>query len=225
MTLDELEAEFRRIADDTAATPLYAAASVPGWAAEAETEACIRGRLLYDDSSDFLTYTLDPADLSNLVLEPVVQVIDAAWYTPTSGGRARKLDLVGLDWINERNECQPVTGKPTALARVGVSGLRLWPTPDSNAGGTLALHVYRTPLMPMEEGDDEPEIDPIHHAGLVHWICYRAFQTKDGEEGDAALSAMHYNLFEAQFGARPTANALRQQAAKRRVTTRYGGIP
>ncbi len=221
MDLLELKTEARRSADDSAAAPLYDDEFMAKAASEAEREACIRARLIYDETSDFLQHAV-VAGAQYFEPDPLVQVIDAATYTPT-GGTARALELTGVDAIRDRDPTFRFAGKPLLLARVG--GLcRIWPKVDTTGAGIVALSVYRLPLYDLEDDDDEPEIELKHHAGLVHWMLHKAYQTKDGEQGDAALSEMHLGMFVAQFGARPNADAQRRQAERRRITTKFGGI-
>lgn len=51
MTLSDLIAAFRTEAADQAEPPLWSDAEIAGYLADAESEACIRARLLFDESS------------------------------------------------------------------------------------------------------------------------------------------------------------------------------
>lgn len=224
MDLNAIRTEVRRIADDKTDPPHNTDADLAKSASEAEREACVRGRLLYDDTSTFLTINVNPADLAalNTAVNPLVDEIDAGFYLASGSTRRQGLTICGLDWINQRDPGNSMTGQPSHIARVGARGLRLWPRPTT--AGVLTLSAWRRPLLDMDTGADEPEIEAKHHDGLIDWMLYRAYQTKDAENGDAELSKLHYNLFEARFGPRRDADAQARFREHRRVTTRYGGL-
>lgn len=223
MDLEDLMAEFRQQADDKGFQPLYVDEDLPKWANEAEREAAVRARLLFDDTSAFLTLPVVAATV-RYAIDPRIQVIDGAFFAPTVG-RQRLLDLTGLDDLRQHDThlCR-TCNRPAALVHIEQSAIRLWPIPTSTVAGSLKLEVYRLPLEDMVDSDDAPEIGAIHHLGLVDWMLYRAYATKDGEDGDPVRSKTHYDAFEARFGERPTADVLRRHREKRRVTTTYGGL-
>jgi hypothetical protein len=156
--------------------------------------------------------------LAATALDPRIDRIIAATFTPTGSTSATELDLTGMDWLRE--QCDWATrscSRPYKLVHLR-GEVRLWPTPS--VAGTLQLAVYRLPLSPMEADEDTPEIDEQHHDGLVDWMVYKAYQTKDGEQGDRERSQDALALFEARFGPRDSADVRRRQNERRRVTTR-----
>ena len=46
----------------------------------------------------------------------------------------------------------------------------------------------------MEDGEDEPVIDAIHHRKLVHWACWRALNKRDSEQRSTADADRHLAL-------------------------------
>lgn len=218
MDLGELIEEFRRRADDVATSTLYDDAALARFATEAEREAAERGRLLYDDTSAGITTYAVVASTPRILLDPAVFDIDAASFTASGGGRALELDLVGIDWIREQPDWQTrEVSRPWALAMVGREA-RLFPGP--RVAGTLQLSVYRYPLDALEDPLDEPEIAPEHHEGLIDWMLYRAYSTKDGEAGDDRRAAQALADFTDRFGEREQAGVTRRRRERRRINTR-----
>lgn len=218
MDLGELIAEFRRRADDTAGTVLYDDAALARFASEGEREAAERGLLLYDDTSESITtYAVAPGN-PRVTLDQAVFRVDAATFTPTSGGRPLDLNLVGIDFVRAQPGWDSREASRPWMAAVVGRELRLYPLP--RVAGTLQLAVYRYPLDPLEDDGDEPEIDAQHHDGLVDWMLYRAYATKDGEQGDDARSRLALSEFTDRFGERETADVNRRRGERRRVTTR-----
>lgn len=218
MELSELIVAYREDADDEHGFKLYPDAQLARWATEAEQEAALRARLLYDDSSDLTTITTT-ADAGVVALDPAVFAIDRATFTPSTGGRACALQLVGLDVIRDHYDWESRSAtRPYYVAHYERSSLRLWPTPA--VIGTLQLGVYRLPRAPLEDMSDEPEIPPEHHRALVDWMLYRGFNKKDSEQYDPQRAAAALDRFEAAFGKRDTANVMRRHRERRSVTTR-----
>lgn len=218
MTLDELRAEARRRADDTATPPQFTDADLALHATEGEREACLRGSLILDVDSTLTTFAIAAAQ-STVTLDALVDRIDAATFTPSTGGRAQPMDIVGLDHLRDACDWDTRTcTRPYQIAMVSRSVARLWPTPS--VAGTLQLAVYRYPLLALEDADDEPEIGVEHHDGLIDWMLYRMFGTKDSETGDPQRAAQALSDFTERFGPRPDADTQRRRREKRRITTR-----
>lgn len=219
MELSELRAEFRRQADDTAAQPLYEDDAIAQWASEAQREACIRARLLFDDTTQRVTQYAITANQPIVKLHAAVDVIAAASFIPTGSTCRKELGLVGLDYIKDQCDWSTRTSsRPCHLAHLKKGQARIWPTPSVD--GTLYLETYRLPLNDLEEDDDEPEIDEDQQLGLVAWMLFRAFSVKDAEMEDPARAKQALAEFIEQFGERPDADARRRQRERRRVTTR-----
>ena len=215
MLAGDILALFRERADDEVAEYLYSDVSAYRWMSEGEREAALRANLLWDDSNFVIDVVANTATYD---LDPLVLHIDAARLTP-SGARAIDLEQRGLDWVRSQCDWDTRTAtRPWVIAHVPPAQVRLYPTPS--LAGSLALSVYRLPFYDMEGQDDEPEIPAAHHDGLVDWMLYRAFTTKDGEQQDPQRAAEAYDRFEQRFGQRPDATTLQRQQARRRITTR-----
>lgn len=215
MTLSDLIDEFRRRASDNATPPDFSDAQCGIFATEAEKEACLRAKLLLDDSGDFDQAIA--AGQATILLDPLVLELSAASFTPT-GSTAADLTLTGMDWIRDQCDWQTRTcSRPWRLAQLRDS-LRLYPIPS--VAGSLSLSLYRFPANAIADLTDEPEIPVQHHDGLVDWMLFKAFSTKDSEYEDEKRAATALGLFEQRFGPRPDADTLRRQQERRRVTTR-----
>ncbi len=195
-----------------------------GFASEGEREAAIRGRLIYDDTTAAITSIAVVAGQHTYTLDPLIDAIDAVSFTRADSLRPRDLDLTGLDSLREDDAWQMrISSRPyKAVHLEPQSAIRIWPQPSQ--AGTLALAVYRAPLYDLEEDDDEPEIPARHHDGLVSWMLYRVYSSKDSELNDDARAGAALAEFTSRFGERNTADVMRRHRERRRVTTRYGGL-
>lgn len=216
MELADLRREYRRRADDNVVPPHTSDEDVARLATEAEREAAVRALLLYDDGPDFDIAVV--AGTASYNYDPLIHRIEGVSVQLAAGGRPYDLDRVGLDWIHDQCDWQGRTGRPEVVADDGRGRLHLWPTPSQAA--TLSLRVYRYPRLALEEDDDEPEIRAEHHEGLVDWMLYRTWSTKDGEQEDSARAALVLAEFERRFGPRETADVMRRHRERRRVTAR-----
>ena len=82
------------------------------------------------------------------------------------------------------------------------------PYPAPTGSGTVALSVYRYPLDPMVAPEDEPEIRPRYHRGLVQWMLFRVFSRPDADHFNADKADRARKLFIQQFGEEPSARNL-----------------
>lgn len=221
MNLAALIAVARERLDDEIEPYLVSDTSLAAWATEAEREACLRARLLFDDEPGEPTVIRIGPGQGVYRLDPRVLFVDTADLIWGDGSRPFRLPLKGLDWIRERSRSASSNGTPEVVADDGRGRLHLWPRPLR--AGRLHLAVYRAPLTPLVEPDDEPEIGREHHEGLLDWMLYRAFQIKDRELEDVARAALALAEFARRFGDRPTADVLRRHRERRRTITRYGG--
>lgn len=216
MELSEITRLFREQADDTAAPYLVSDEVAFLYAAEGEKEAAIRARLIRQTGGALATFAV-AANQQTITLDPRIFWVEDAEFQATSGGRPRRLDPKGMDWIRDQCDWQGRTSRPDYFVHDDRS-VRMWPTPSQ--AGTLTLTVHREPLYPMEDGADEPEIPQQHHEGLVQWMLYRAYSQKDSEIYDPQRAQPAYQRFVELFGERDSANVMRRHRDRRRITTR-----
>ena len=204
MTLTDLILSVRGRVDDVATPPLCSDALFTLYANDAENEACRRARLLLDSSTAQVCHLVIVATTISYLLEPCVIFIRRAKWTAADGSTtilrpvsSRDLDKMDSNWDTQ-------TGPPRAFViDTTVGTFRPWPTPDT--AGTVDLTVVRTPIVPMQDGGDEPEIPPRFHAGLEHWMRKRYYDMQDAEIKDPKKSVEAEADFEREFGKKSSA--------------------
>lgn len=211
MTLLDLIAQFRSDADDAVTPYLWSDADVKRWLNEAEQEAAVRAKLLYDDSTDSICKVAVQAGVASYTLNAKIHDIEHAYLLEASGAtHLGILDRLELD--RTKPDWRTVTRKPEALVRDD-KRIRLDCIPD--AAYTLKLEVYRLPREDMENDEDQPEIAAVHHRHLVHWALHRAYSKPDAETKNEDKAALAEAKFERIFGPRPDANLRRRQQANK----------
>lgn len=213
MTLDELIAACRSKSGDTASPTLW---SDDQWTValnEAQTEACIRAKLIEDDS--IISYAV--------ALDPYVKIPARAFSVRSVlvGGVAIALlargdfeDRRSRDWTSD-------TGSPTECYRIG-DKLRLYPTPIANADVTMVAFCAPKSEMLLDDADTaEPEIPSRLHIKLVDWALALFFGEPDVDHFNAGLSAVHDGRFTEVFGPRPVETETKRAALK--VRRHYRG--
>ncbi len=216
-----LIAAYRARADDEIEPYFATDEELLRHASEAEREACARARLIWDDTSAFLTLTV-VADQRDYLLDERIDRIENAAYVAAAGSTCA-LRLGDSDDLFDANHDSNRTGRPVRAARRGRI-LRLWPTPTAAHLGVVRIACYRFPLAAMEDPSDEPEIPYQHHTGLVDWMLHRVFSRPDADQKDDPRSTEALAMFTHRFGERPSADVQRRHDERRRVTTRYGGL-
>jgi hypothetical protein len=231
MEFCELEARFRKRADDAVAPYFSDSDTVRAWFNEATAEACIRARLIFDTTSSFCTIPIS-ADQAVYTLDPCIDRIAAAWLTarqtilegtdqsaldrgsvgpPRHAHRVSCASLWGRNWRTRK-------GSPVYYVQ---DGRRLQLVPIPAEADTLNLSVYRIPTddEQMDTPSDEPAIEGKWHERLIDWALFRAYDDKDGEENDDSRARLALARFEQSFGLRPDANVERKRNERRARTT------
>lgn len=219
MDLGELTKQYRTDADDFADPPLSSTASVRGWFNEAQEEAAIRARLLFESSNpDVCQIPVDAAAVTAgtrvFILHSSVFEITRAVFIPTDSTTEYELyltDRVAQDrahpgWRN-------LVDIPAQLIH---DDTRIELGCKPSVPGIIHIECYRTPLTLIEDRPDEsPEIHRTHHRHLVHWVLHRAYSRPDSDLYDPDRAATEEAMFTAQFGIRPDANNRRDVEANR----------
>src|SRR5574337_1186558 len=89
----------------------------------------------------------------------------------------------------------------------GESLVRLRPEVIVVRRGPLARERLR-----VDDPKGAPVVDVPNIEELKHWVGHEAYLTADGERNDPAASALHLQLFENRFGARPTLHEMARWA-------------
>ena len=220
MTLEDLIRRFRIDATDTVPNPyLFADEWIADWLSDAEQEAAIRGRLLYEADNTAVceiavavgvtSYPLH-ASLYELV-EPRFQATGETRSKPLYLTTREELTRARPDWRNDE------AGAPCYIIQDD-SRITLWPRPDVT--GTVKLEGYRLPMKAMESDSDKPEINAAHHRHLVHWALHRAFSRPDAETIDPQRAALAEQAFTRYFGLRPDSDLRRATRSDEPQTTK-----
>lgn len=211
MNLGDLIKSFRVDAEDTVKPHLFADADLIRLFNEAEDEAAIRSRLLFDNDPSRFEFSLSAGD-TVIALDPKIIEIESACLIDDGGFRypLDQLDRQSMDRI--RPYWRSEVSRPTAIIHDDLS-LSMNSVVDANY--TLSMDGYRLPLKPMESMQDTPEISPAHHRHLVSWVLFRAFESPDADILDPKKSEKNLVKFEKYFGSRPDASIRRKQSANR----------
>jgi len=213
MTLTQLIAAFRTDADDAAAPYLWSDTEVTGWLNEAQDEAAIRGKLIFE-SSDTQICNISVTALLGSVYATHASIHEIVYASLTdSSGVVTKLELkdrIELDRI--KPDWRTCTDKPEYLIHqdksIRLAGL-------INASYTVKLEVHRLPKAVLATGADVPEINSIHHATLVDWALYRAYLKPDSETLSPGKAQDALARFTDYFGERPNAQLRKDENANR----------
>ena len=207
MTLEQLIQQFRVDADDLTEPHFWDAEWIAAWLTEAQAEAAIRKRLLYEASNPAVCQIAVAAnaathDLHKSLFELVHLRFQATGATTSSVVtiKAREeLDRIRPGWRDE-------TGTPRHAIQ---DDTRITLVPRPELAGTLHIEGYRVPLKALENDTDKPEIHDAHHRHLVHWALHRAFTKPDSETIDPTRAATAEAAFTRYFGPSPDADLRR----------------
>lgn len=208
MNLEQLIAQFRIDADDVVPNPyLWEDEWIAVWLTEAQAEAAIRKRLLYEAANPAVCQIAVAAnaathDLHKSLFE-LVHLRFLATGAPTSSvvtiKSREELDRIRPGWRDE-------TGTPRHAIQ---DDTRITLVPRPELAGTLHIEGYRVPLKALENDTDKPELNEAHHRYLVHWALHRAFSKPDSETIDPTRAATAEAAFTRYFGPSPDADLRR----------------
>ena len=199
MNLGELVALARTRLGDENAPYLWSDDFLIGAFNRAESEAAERALLLRDSRSKMTDVAYVAGD-PHLTIDPSILYIDRAI-------RVSDNTVLRARTRNEMDNHDPVWETRTAERPWGYvkegTRIRLIPTPTQP--GNLKLHVFRTPVDPMASLSDEPEIDPIYHEALIHYVVADAYSHSDADSDDPQRANRAASRFDRVFGRRKTA--------------------
>lgn len=153
---------------------------------EAEREACLRARLIEDNSSNVTSLDITTTE-KRYELSPLI------------------IDVLSIELVS-RPGCEIAGWTLTDTELV----LDKFPSTDD----TLLMTVIRFPLADMENEADQPEIRSHHHLKLVDWVEFRARMVNDAETFNPVKAQESEAAFERSFGKRPDANVQRKTREK-----------
>ena len=207
MNLEQLIAQFRVDAGDTAAPYLFEDEWVAGWMTEATAEAAIRGRLLMEASNPAVCQIAVTAGVAVYPLHTSLFELVHLRFVPTGSTRSEPVKLVTREelerirprWRDDADRLEFAIQDDTRVQLVAP------PTAD----GILHIEGYRVPLKALANDNDKPEINSAHHHHLVHWALHRAFSRPDADTFDAGRAAKGEAEFTRYFGLRPDSDLRR----------------
>ncbi|MEO7129002.1 MAG: DUF6682 family protein [Rhodoferax sp.] len=207
MTLEELIAQFRIDAMDRVAPYLWSDESVTGWLNDAQAEAAVRGRLLFEDANPAVCNITVQGGTARYPLHPALYELSHVAFWREGEARGRKVSLLSTEELDRTHPgWRERTGCPEYAIQTDTS-VRLAFTP--NLSGVLKLEGFRLPLQPMEDEDDTPEIHHAHHRHLLNWALHRAFTVPDSETLDKDRATLAEAAFTDYFGPRPDSDLRR----------------
>lgn len=214
MDLRQLIDAYRLLAHDRLAPYFCDDDALAGWLNEAEQQACVRGRLLLEESDQDVCHITLARGQAVYPLHPKLYEIVSARITTTSG-RPRCVRLVSREWLDANIRDWRTQDGPVVWAVQGETSIRL--SGEHEDGDSLDMDVYRLPLQDMVLPSDpptpgervSPEIHEASHSRLVQWALYRAFSIPDAELFDPTRSEQARMEFERYFGPLPDSDMRR----------------
>ena len=199
MNLEQLVAQFRIDADDLMEPYLWDGEWVSSWLTEAQNEAAIRGRLIFEASNPDICEIAVQAGIATYPLHASIYELERLRFKPVGEDRSYPVHLKSRE---ELERIRPGWRDRTdSLPRFAVQDdTRITLVDRPSAAGTLYLEGYRLPLTPLVNGTDKPEINQAHHRQLVHWALHRAFSKPDSETVDALRADKAEAAFTRYFG-------------------------
>ena len=207
MTLGEMIERLRAATHDLQQPYFWQDAQWAAWLTDAERQACVRGRLLREDSRASVCRIALRPDAHTYALHPSAYEIIHAQIRPASGA-ARRLYVASREWLDAERPGWRDSDRPAwALIQDERSVRVVGRIADADA---LELECYRLPLAALESPGDEPEIHEAHHEALLNWALHKAFAVVDAETFDEARSAKAEQEFTRYFGPLPESDLRRR---------------
>lgn len=196
MNLFDLRTAFRRETGDLKPKYLWSDDEVDRYLNEAADDAARRSGLLVDSTSEATEYPINAGEFI-VDLHPSVVYVRRARLDGNRGALyprvARAMDEDAPGW----EDALPST--PMIFVPDWESGkLRLYPPASSSMA--LRLTVVRTPLSPMTNDCDAPELPSRTHYSLVYGAMEKGYLKSDADAFDPGASARAGERFAAEFG-------------------------
>lgn len=204
MTLGDLIRRFRVLSRDNVTAVggngndvLWSDPDVTDWLNDAQSQACVRGRLIREDANPAVCrMVLDPAKRTYPLHRSVYEIIHLR-LTSQDGDR-RAMHLKSREWLDAHAPGWRDLDQPSCWATQNDTSIRV--VGRIEAGDVLELECYRLPIRMMEDAGDEPEIHRAHHEHLIQWALHKAFSVPDADAFDPNRSALAEAAFSRYFG-------------------------
>lgn len=208
MNLEQLIAQFRIDADDMQSPPLWESEWIAAWLTEAQAEAAIRARLLYEAADPAICEIAVTAGVATYPLHKSLYELAHLRFKPTGSTQSEPVHLKAREELDRiRPGWRDRTSTQPCFAIQDDTRITLVDRPS--VAGTLYVEGYRRPLRELVNDNDKPEINEAHHIHLVHWALHRAFTKPDSETIDPQRAAAAEAAFTRYFGPSPDADLRR----------------
>lgn len=208
MNLEQLIEQFRIDADDMQSPPLWESEWIAAWLTEAQAEAAVRGRLLFEAADPAICEIAVTAGVATYPLHRSLYELEHLRFKATGSTTS---DRVHLKTREELERIRPGWRDRTdSRPRFAIQDdTRITLVDRPSVAGTLYVEGYRVPLRALVNDNDKPEINEAHHRYLVHWALHRAFSKPDADAADPTRAAKAETAFTAYFGPLPDADLRR----------------
>lgn len=208
MNLEQLIQQFRVDADDLVQPYLWPDDWVAPWLTEAQSQAAIRGRLLYEAADPATCEIAVTAGVDTYPLHRTMYELEHLRFKAAGAGNSEPVHLKAREELDRiRPGWRDRTDSRPRFAIQDDTRITLVDRPS--VAGTLYVEGYRLPLRALINDNDKPEINEAHHLQLVHWALYRAFSKPDADGRDPVRAAAAETAFTAYFGPLPDADLRR----------------
>lgn len=207
MDVGNLIRRFRVLSSDKEEPYLWSDDELMDWLSDAQDQACIRGRLLRDDSTPAVCRITMAPGQHTYPLHPKVYELISVRLKPANGDRPRDLLLVSREWLDAERPCWRDEDRPACYAIQNDTSLRI--VGATAPGDELLLECYRLPMRALSLDTQRPEIHEAHHEHLIQWVLHKAYSVTDAEAFDANRAALAEAAFTRYFGLLPDSDMRR----------------
>lgn len=189
---------------DKDADSLWSNAELNRYLNRAVKEACIRSLLLRDTETASVCEIDVKADTASYDLHD--SIIDVEIVTmPGRDYPLTRTSVDELDYSMPAWRTQELGTPHSYILDLNTQKIRFVPIPTSADTATLAVRRTPTDHEEMEYDMDCPVIAERYHEELLDYAAYRAYLKKDAEARDEDNASKHYQIFEKNFGRKPSA--------------------
>ncbi len=210
MTFNDLILIMRQDYLDDAEEPyLWSNAALLRYLREAEKQACMRGELLFDNTTPSVCeITLTNGVQSYTISPKLTQITNVFWNgQPVTHTTPENLDALLPTW--RTTDGTSILNK--ALFYV-IQGRKISSAPIPNAAdallGALKIEGYR---LPISDESEEPEIPEEFHHDLIYYALHKAYSKNDSDTKDEVKAKEHLFYFDALYGPEVTSRVRQHQ--------------
>lgn len=209
MNLEQLIGQFRIDADDLVPQSyLWDDEWIAAWLTEAQAEAAIRGRLLFEAADPAICEIAVSAGVATYPLHKALYELEHLRFKATGASMGERVHIKTREELDRI--CPGWRDRSDSRPRFAIQDdTRITLVERPSVAGTLYVEGYRVPVKSLANDTDKPEINEAHHRHLVHWALHRAFGKPDADAFDPNRAASEEAKFTAYFGPRPDANLRR----------------